>query len=119
AGALGDSPTGSLSVNKTGAGTWNLTGAQTYTGSTDVSAGRLVVASNLTATSAVNVTGGTLELAAGAGGNRVIKADNLAVSGGRIDLKDNKLITASPVGTWTGSAYDGVSGLVDSARGNL
>ena len=39
-------------------------------------------------------------------------------TGAVIDLRDNKLITASPVGTWTGAAYDGVAGLVDSGRGD-
>jgi hypothetical protein len=35
-----------------------------------------------------------------------------------LDLTDNKLITSSAIGTWNGSAYTGVSGLVDSGRGN-
>jgi hypothetical protein len=36
---------------------------------------------------------------------------------GQIDIADNKLIaTASPAGTWNGSAYTGVTGLVASGR---
>jgi hypothetical protein len=51
--------------------------------------------------------------------SRVIKTPALAVSGsGKIDLHDNKLIVnaADRVGTWNGSAYTGVSGLIASGR---
>jgi hypothetical protein len=37
-------------------------------------------------------------------------------SGASLDLTDNKLITTSSPGTWTGSAYDGVTGLITSGR---
>lgn len=58
AGALADSPTGQLSVNKTGTGTWVLTGSNTYTGATNVQAGMLVFGSTYTSGSAVNVSDG-------------------------------------------------------------
>jgi hypothetical protein len=34
-----------------------------------------------------------------------------------VDITDNKLILSQPAGTWNGTAYTGVSGLVQSARG--
>jgi autotransporter-associated beta strand protein len=34
----------------------------------------------------------------------------------KLDLTDNKLITASPAGTWNGGAYTGVQGLVQAGR---
>jgi hypothetical protein len=78
-------------------------------------AGTLVLQSNLTTSSAVSVTGGKLELATGGGSNRVIKAASVAATtGGKIDLQDNKLITATPAGSITAGVYSGVQGLVQS-----
>jgi fibronectin-binding autotransporter adhesin len=45
AGTLADSPTKTLGVTKSGAGTWILNGANTYTGATTASAGTLIVGS--------------------------------------------------------------------------
>jgi hypothetical protein len=70
-------------------------------------------------------TNGTLSLAAGIvklkpdGSNNathVLKALSI-VSPGRLDLSDNKmLIHATPVGTWDGSAYSDVTGVIASGR---
>jgi hypothetical protein len=40
----------------------------------------------------------------------------VAVTGGKLDLTDNRLITTSPAGTWNGSAYSDVTGLLASGR---
>jgi autotransporter-associated beta strand protein len=54
---------GSAVLNKTTAGTVTLSGANTYTGSTNVSTGTLLYgASNVIGSGAVNVTGGILDL---------------------------------------------------------
>src|SRR5205823_13689242 len=92
--------------------------ANTYTGSTSVSAGRLLIQNNLTASSSVFVTAGTIELATGGGHNRVIHTGFLSVTGtGRIDLQDNKLITTNAIGTLgSGNTYTGVTGLIQSGR---
>ncbi len=61
AGAIGDSGTGSniTSVVKDEAGTWTLSGNNTYTGATTVSAGTLLVNGSIVSTTTVN-SGGTL-----------------------------------------------------------
>jgi autotransporter-associated beta strand protein len=119
--SIEDLSTSQISISKTGEGTWSLSGPLSYSGSTTVNAGMLSLATNLTASSGVTVTGGTLQLAPGGGSNRVIVAPTPTISGtGKIDLADNKMIvtTAGETGTWNGTAYDGVSGLVQSARGD-
>jgi hypothetical protein len=56
-----------------------------------------------------------------AGGDNTLATRSLTVAG-RLDLNDNDVIIdyatggVSPVGVWTGDAYDGVSGLVKSAN---
>jgi autotransporter-associated beta strand protein len=113
--------TGNGSLFKSGSATLTLTSANTYTGSTVVSAGRLLIQNNLTASSSVSVTAGTIELATGGGHNRVIHTGSLSVTGtGRVDLQDNKLIVtgAGATGTWNGSAYTGVTGMVKSGKGS-
>jgi fibronectin-binding autotransporter adhesin len=73
-GTLANSPTTTLAVAKTGAGTWVLNGANTYTGGTTVSAGTLIIGSTAGGGASVagNVTGsgtGTLGGHGTVGGN--------------------------------------------------
>jgi hypothetical protein len=67
-----------------------------------INAGSVVIAQNGSSSGAVKINGGlTLSTANGA----------------RFDIKDNHLIiTGTSVGTWNGSAYTGVTGLVASGR---
>jgi hypothetical protein len=58
-------------------------------------------------------SGGTATLTAG--NNKTLRADALSV-GGKLDVKDNRLITPASVGSATGGTYNGVSGLVQSGR---
>jgi hypothetical protein len=59
---------------------------------------------------ALVVNGGTMKIAAGGGTTRV---DTLTVMpDGKLDLNDQKLITHDAVGSWNGSAYTGVTGLL-------
>ena len=78
----------------------------TYTGSTNVTGGKLLAQTNITASSAVNVSGGgVLQLGATAGNNRMIKTASVAATaGGQVDLQNNKMIlTGQSLGTLTGS----------------
>ena len=106
-------------LTKAGPGTLTLTNPNlTYANKTNVYAGKLALATNLTSSSSIYASG-TLELSTGGGSNRVIKTQSVATgnSTGKIDLKDNKLIlTAQPVGSWNGSAYGGVTQLIQSGR---
>jgi autotransporter-associated beta strand protein len=103
-------------ITKTGTGTTTLNGPLSYTGATNVNDGVLKLESSLTTSSAANVTGGTLEIASGGGSNRALLAPTVSITGGgRIDLKDNKLITNTAPGTSTGGVYNGIQGAVQSA----
>jgi autotransporter-associated beta strand protein len=71
-GVISQGATGALSLQKQGAGKWALSGANTYTGTTTVSAGTLSAQSSSAlgpdssgSGGAISVTGGTLELAGG------------------------------------------------------
>jgi autotransporter-associated beta strand protein len=113
------SVTGVGPLTKNGAGLVTLGGANTYTGSTNVNAGTLVLAKTFRASSAVNVANGaTMELASSSAtpNNVVLKTPQLNVSaGGLLDVRDNKLIvTGGVVGTSNGTTYSGLSGAIQS-----
>ncbi len=115
--AFNGSISGSGSLIKAGAGTMTISGDHTsFTGSTTVNGGKLLLASNMIAiTSATIQTGSTVELSAGAGA--VLKTDTLIVNGtGELDIQDSKaIITTTPSpGSWNGTNYDGVTGLITS-----
>ena len=54
------------------------------------------------------------------GGDKVLVVTSLTFGGGKLDLTDEDLIlnysSTSPLGTWTGSAYDGVTGAIATGR---
>jgi hypothetical protein len=49
------------------------------------------------------------------GGNRSMRVNALSLSG-KLDLKDNKLVTPMSIGSHNGSNYTGVTGLIESGR---
>ena len=63
-GVISNGGTGKLAVSKSGTGTWVLSGANTYTGSTTISAGTLKLGASgvISDSSAVVMSGGTLNL---------------------------------------------------------
>jgi hypothetical protein len=106
-------------------GTWSTAGNWTPSGvpgaSDNVSiAGKSVTLSSSATVAGVSLTGGGA-LTIAANGNRLLQTSSLAITGGsKLDLKDNDLLVSytgtSPLGTWNGSAYTGLSGMVQSGR---
>jgi autotransporter-associated beta strand protein len=105
-----------LHLTKIGAGTQTLAGTLAHRGVTTVNGGRLVVAANMTATSGVNITSGATLEVAHSGGSRVVRTPAVSITGdGRLDLRDNKLLTDTPAGTFNGTSYTGIQGEVARA----
>jgi autotransporter-associated beta strand protein len=80
-----------LSVEKTDAGTWTLTGANTYTGATAVAGGTLALAGPdgaLSGTSGITLSGGVLRLdnTGPANADRLADASPLALAGGALEM---------------------------------
>jgi autotransporter-associated beta strand protein len=68
---------------------------------------------------ALTVSGGTLQIAADGTSAATSVVTGLTADTGKLDLNNNKLVVvAGNVGTWTGSAYDGITGRVASGRNN-
>jgi hypothetical protein len=92
-----DLTTNNLSLTKIGGGTATVTNVRTGSAGVAVDSGTLKVAPNATAAGASKVA--TLAIGPSA----------------RFDLTNNKLITDTPVGTFSGGAYNGVQGEVARA----
>ena len=96
--------TGSISLVKQGAGTLTLGDANTYTGSTTVSSGSLLVNGSLAAGSAVSVNGGTLGGAGTAAGTVAVGASGRLGPGSAANFVGT---LATGAITWTtGGSYD-------------
>ncbi len=100
AGAIVDNSVGkTTSVVKAGTGTWTLSGANSYTGATTVTAGALAVSGSISGTTVVN-NSGTLLL------NSSTNANNIVGNGTAAPVSSNQTIAGS-VGTTT---YTGTNG---------
>ena len=84
-------------------------------GTVGVSGGTMNV--NSLRQSAATVSGtGTITVAPNAGAAGTSNVGTLSITdGGKLDLRDNKLITNTPIGTYNGTAYDGVHGMIARA----
>ena len=87
AGAIPNVGTGTISLVKDGTGTWTLSAANTYSGSTRVYDGTLVISGSPTGNSAMTVNGGTLLISGSPTGNSA-----MTVNGGTL------VISGSPTG---------------------
>ncbi len=119
-GNIADNGTNIVSVTKNGSGTWELRGANTYTGATTLSAGRLALSGSFT--SAITATTGTLtaygtpsttsHLSINSGGRFEVQLDGTAVGtqydqltvGGSVTLAGALDIIAAP-GLAAGSVF--------------
>ncbi|HSH92838.1 MAG TPA: autotransporter-associated beta strand repeat-containing protein [Roseimicrobium sp.] len=106
----------SLGVTKAGAGTWTLSGNNSYTGATTVTAGTLILSGANTNTGATTITGGTLSV--GTTGNLGGATSALIFDGGTLQITGTALTSVSGIGhTVTFNAGKTV-GLDIAASGN-
>jgi fibronectin-binding autotransporter adhesin len=84
-----------LTLTKQGAGVWTLSGANTFTGATTITAGKLLIGGtgSLAAGSTVTVSGGAL------GGTGAVNGPVGLTTAGGIDLRDNAVGTLTLGGT--------------------
>lgn len=113
-GVIGNGGASSLTLTKSGAGTWMLTAANTYTGATNIAAGTLALSggnNRLLSTGTLNFTGstGTLDvgstsqtlagltfLTSGVNSNVITGAGgSLNITGGNIQIGGGNLLTAT------------------------
>jgi autotransporter-associated beta strand protein len=109
------------SLVKVGAGTLSLSGSNSFSGRLEVRAGKVVITQSFTTPSDLNTSNtGVLQVAASASGQTLLKTDHVSATGtSRIDLTNNKLIVSDgDIGDWDGSAYTGVTGLIQSGYHN-
>ncbi|MET3654872.1 beta strand repeat-containing protein, partial [Dyella japonica] len=103
AASLGNYGVNATALTKSGAGTWVLTGANTYTGGTAINSGTLQVASDANlgaATGALSFNGGTLATTATFTSGR---ATTLNAGGGTIDVASGTILTQTGVMAGSGA----------------
>ena len=100
---------GAGAVTKSGSGTLELSGNNTYTGATTVSAGELVFSGSVLPVSAMKATGGALVLGTEGNAITVKRGAPITASGGAVRV-DGDLVFEAPGsgfvacdGSWTGS----------------
>jgi autotransporter-associated beta strand protein len=83
-----------------GTSTLTLSTVNSYTGGTNVSAGKLIIAAAgaLPASSSVSITGGTLQLAPGTGAETL---SSLSITAGNLDIGNNHFILSYAAGAQT------------------
>jgi autotransporter-associated beta strand protein len=98
---------GASSVKKVGTGLWILSGANTYTGSTTVSAGTMTVTGSIGGGSVTVSNGGTYNLPGTQGGSLIISSGGSATLSGTVTGLLSNGGTVKGTGTITGSSSMG------------
>ncbi len=111
--------TGSGTLTKDGAGTWTLSGANTYTGTTTVSAGVLNIQNNTalgtTAAGTTVANGATLQLQGGI----TVGAEALTISGSGPASQNGALVNVSGTNNYGGLLTLGAAATISSDLGVL
>ncbi|MDD4992371.1 MAG: autotransporter-associated beta strand repeat-containing protein [Paludibacter sp.] len=98
---------GVSTVKKVGTGQWILSGANTYTGSTTVSAGTMTVTGSIAGGIVTVSSGGTYNLTGAQGGSLIISAGGIAALSGTVTGLLSNTGTVKGTGTVTGNASMG------------
>jgi autotransporter-associated beta strand protein len=106
-GALTDNGTNVLSVTKADAGTWVLSGNNSYNGLTTVSNGTLTLSGNNSGAGGVTITGGTLTLSGNNSGTGAV-----TLTGGTLNINSAAALGASA------SALNINGGTIDNTSGS-
>ncbi len=101
--------TGSSNVKKVGTGTWLLSGANTYTGSTTVSEGTLNITGSVGSGTITVQNSGMLNLLGTAGGSAIISSGRTAVISGTLQGNISNLGTLKGNGTINGTVSLGTN----------
>jgi hypothetical protein len=84
-----------------------------------ISGGAVVSLSSSGTVSELSLNGGAT-LSLGASGNRFFRTTGLFLDSSKLNLHDNDLIVDytgdSPIGSWDGLAYTGITGMIQSGR---
>jgi len=108
-------------LTKTGSGTLTLGNLTNFAGPINVNAGKVSITAPFTTGTIVTAgNNGILQMATSPSGNSTLSIPNVTVTGqGQIDITNNKLISKNDIlGTWDGSKYTGITGLVQSGYHN-
>lgn len=135
AGVVSDNGVGVMTLNKTGTGTWILSGENTYTGDTTISAGKLRINGSTSSKSNFRVTtGGSLNGSGTVGGNTLINSGGALAPGnssGVLTISGNTHFESDSIFEWKidtaqgnpetnrGIAYDGVNTTFISGSGAI
>lgn len=131
AGGIIDSTTGATTLSKGGSGTWTVSGNNTYTGGTNINAGKLLV--NNASGSGTGTGSVTVAASAVLGGNGTIGGVTTISAGGFLSpgnspgvlsFSDNLILSSNSTtttimeinGTVRGTSYDGIDMLGSSSK---
>jgi autotransporter-associated beta strand protein len=114
---------GLVSLSKTGASTWTLSGVNTYTGATSVTGGVLAVNGSLANTSTTVGSGGTLQGSGSIAGSVTVQSGGTLATGNSIESLTTGALSLQAASTFAyeinNDALAGVAGDLTAITGNL